>query len=410
MKSIAPTLLLAGLAGTTVSAQVVIDGVVDASYGTPIAVQTVQTQFGDVTDPLLPNGSELNAAFAQFDDDNLYLTFTGNLEPNFNKLIVFFDSVAGGSQSIDPLNNPVNFDSQIGNGNANAWEALDGDPGDPLAEPDPIPPTTGLTFDDGFLPDYAMIFRRGGDKFDFDYAQMNQTAIPADEFVDIYGGFNSGAPFLDLIGENHTFAVGHDDSNLAGVAGGTQAADQAAAAAVTTGTEVQIPLAALGDPTGDIKVSAFISSGSFDFLSNQFLSGLELEDFDNDPETPDDRGNVGGFYDFRDDTGLPGEQFFTISLGDASGIVGDYNESGTVEQGDLNLVLTNWGTDRTFEDPGGTEFSSLLVDQEELNLVLGNWGSTGPAPSFEGFAVPEPGALALLSGLAVAGLRRRRSA
>ncbi|MEM1028184.1 MAG: hypothetical protein AAGJ38_08880 [Planctomycetota bacterium] len=91
---------------------------------------------------------------------------------------------------------------------------------------------------------------------------------------------------------------------------------------------------------------------------------------------------------------------------DAAALAGDFDSSGSVEQGDLNLVLTNWGTNRTFED-GVTTFASDNVDQEELNVVLTNWGSSGPAPSFEGFAVPEPGALAVLSGLAVAGLRRR---
>ncbi|MEM1444423.1 MAG: PEP-CTERM sorting domain-containing protein [Planctomycetota bacterium] len=95
-----------------------------------------------------------------------------------------------------------------------------------------------------------------------------------------------------------------------------------------------------------------------------------------------------------------------LPLATGGGIVGDYDGSGLVEQGDLNLVLTNWGTDRAFSDPGGTDFSTLLVDQEELNTVLSNWGSSS-APSFEGFEVPEPGALALLGGLALAGLRRR---
>lgn len=88
------------------------------------------------------------------------------------------------------------------------------------------------------------------------------------------------------------------------------------------------------------------------------------------------------------------------------GLAGDYSENGTVEQSDLNLVLTNWGTDRSFEDPGGTAFSSLLVDQEELNLVLSNWGSSS-APSFEGSSVPEPATAAVLAMLGLAGLRRR---
>ncbi|MEM1446860.1 MAG: PEP-CTERM sorting domain-containing protein [Planctomycetota bacterium] len=102
-----------------------------------------------------------------------------------------------------------------------------------------------------------------------------------------------------------------------------------------------------------------------------------------------------------------GDHFEFFFLEDAiAGLLGDFNGNGSVEQNDLNLVLSNWGQTRTFEDPGGTVFSTAIVDQEELNLVLGEWGSTS-APSFEGFSVPEPGALAVLGGLALAGLRRR---
>ncbi|MEM8782194.1 MAG: PEP-CTERM sorting domain-containing protein [Planctomycetota bacterium] len=92
-----------------------------------------------------------------------------------------------------------------------------------------------------------------------------------------------------------------------------------------------------------------------------------------------------------------------VVIGD--GIIGDYDDSGQVEQGDLNLVLNNWGTAAPFT-PNGDPFETPNVDQEELNRVLNNWGST-TAPSFEGAAVPEPATLALLGGLALAGLRRR---
>ncbi|MEM1098242.1 MAG: PEP-CTERM sorting domain-containing protein [Planctomycetota bacterium] len=95
-----------------------------------------------------------------------------------------------------------------------------------------------------------------------------------------------------------------------------------------------------------------------------------------------------------------------IPGGVTSGLVGDYDEDGQVAQGDLNLVLNNWGQARTFEDPGGTVFSSANVDQEELNGVLNNWGAQA-APSFEGFTVPEPATAAALGLLALAGLRRR---
>ncbi|MEM8494409.1 MAG: hypothetical protein AAF663_03370, partial [Planctomycetota bacterium] len=89
-----------------------------------------------------------------------------------------------------------------------------------------------------------------------------------------------------------------------------------------------------------------------------------------------------------------------------AGLLGDYDESGQVEQGDLNLVLNNWGTNRTFDDPGGTAFSTSLVDQEELNLVLNNWGSSS-VPSFEGSALPEPAAAVAVLGLVGVCLRRR---
>ncbi|MEM7576240.1 MAG: PEP-CTERM sorting domain-containing protein [Planctomycetota bacterium] len=92
----------------------------------------------------------------------------------------------------------------------------------------------------------------------------------------------------------------------------------------------------------------------------------------------------------------------------AVGIVGDYDDSGSVEQGDLNLVLNNWGADAPFE-PNGDAFASLAVDQEELNRVLNNWGNSANPPSFNGSAVPEPATFALLSGLAIAGLRRRHA-
>ena len=41
-----------------------------------------------------------------------------------------------------------------------------------------------------------------------------------------------------------------------------------------TGIELGIPLAAIGNPSGPIKISAMVNGSNHDFLSNQFLGGL----------------------------------------------------------------------------------------------------------------------------------------
>ncbi len=92
------------------------------------------------------------------------------------------------------------------------------------------------------------------------------------------------------------------------------------------------------------------------------------------------------------------------------GVNGDYDDSGQVEQGDLDIVLQNWGTG-TFTGNesnlvGGGPFDGT-VDQNELDGVLQNWGSTS-APDFAGSAVPEPATLALMGGIGLLFARRAR--
>lgn len=251
------TLAAAGLATVipTAHAAPVLDGVRDALYGPALALQSVQTGFGD-------NQSELDGGYAFVEGGTLYLMLTGNLGSNFNNLNVFIDSVAGGENVLTTSalfggHNPEN----------NVWASKH----------------AGFTFDAGFSADYLLTLRNGndgGDRFAIDYAVVGGGLGNYLTQANAFGGALQGANALALA---NGIAVAFDNSNLAGVAGGIGAADAAAAAAVLTGIEIAIPLAALGNPLGPIRVSAMLNGANHDYLSNQFLGGL-----------PAGTGNLGG--------------------------------------------------------------------------------------------------------------------
>ncbi len=96
-------------------------------------------------------------------------------------------------------------------------------------------------------------------------------------------------------------------------------------------------------------------------------------------------------------------------FGGANLLAGDFTGNGAVEQGDLDLVLNNWGLDTTGAVPAGWNNTAGLlgvVDQSELDAVLNNWGSA-QSPSFAGVLVPEPVVLGFVSAGAFLLGRRR---
>ena len=270
-KGIAIIAALAVMAGP-VNAQVVLDGsIAGDGYGGPAAVQTVQTQFGD-------NFSELNAAYGFTSGGNLHLTLTGNLENNFNKLNIFIDSVAGGQNMIDAATNPTN----------DGWAAQ----------------YDGFMFDNNFAADYLIIARNGnfgGPRFDLDFNSVGNTSV-VETTNDIFGGSFAGSNAA--VGASG-IGVGFDNSNTAGILGGTGAANSAAAIAVQTGLELVIPLSAIGSPAiGDtILISAQVNGSNHDFLSNQFLGGLQQG-----------TGNLGGPVGNINLKEFAGDQHFGITV------------------------------------------------------------------------------------------------
>ena len=98
-------LLLAAAAVVAVpafaSAQTV-DGMLDVDYGLPLSVQDTRTGFGNNTDSsaTVATGSEIDGVFGNVSGGNLNLLVTGNLETNFNRLVLFFDTGAGGDNVV----------------------------------------------------------------------------------------------------------------------------------------------------------------------------------------------------------------------------------------------------------------------------------------------------------------------
>jgi hypothetical protein len=284
MRKLLSVLVVGLVALPAAAAAPILDGTKDGSYGAAAAVQTVQTGFGD-------NFSELDAGYGQVTGGKLYLMLTGNIEANQNRLEIFVDSKAGGQNVL--LNNastPTN----------DSW----------------APAFAGFTFDTGFTADYMFIVRRSGTSFNVDLATIGGGASAFEAATNIFGGSSTGANAnaLPLAG----VGVAYDNSNGAGVTGGSAAADQTAAALVSTGVELAIPLSAIGNPTSDIRISAMVnSSDPHTYLSNQFLGGLAAP-----------QGNLGGDGTgaFNGTVGLinlnnfGGKQYFTIPVPEPSSL------------------------------------------------------------------------------------------
>lgn len=297
MKSILRGLMPAlALGGAALAQTPTIDGTADPLYCEPIAIQDTSTGFGNATLGQVGfcNGSELDQAFAYVNGGTLYLVLAGNLESNFNKLELFFDTIAGGQNQ---LRNDNGTDGPNSNVNRMGGTALPANP-----------PGPGLKFDAGFEADYWLSVTGGnssGYKIFVDYARLRPNAGDPGETYYVGQGFaadlTSGGA---LTGGNNPFGIlcTINNSNTAGVVGGNGGLDSGAG--VITGVEYAIPLAAIGNPTGPIKICAFINGQQHDFVSNQFLGGTFGASNRGEPRTLDLTASP---LDFT-------EQYFTVQL------------------------------------------------------------------------------------------------
>jgi hypothetical protein len=276
--------LILGLAALPAAASITVDGTVDANYGAPLAVQLVNTGFGDAQPPGSPNGSELDAGYAKIWNGRLYIMLAGNHEPNFNKLEVFIDSVTGGE-------NVLSGTPQYDFFNGSTWISQN---------------MSGLGFDTGFEADYHLFSRWGSTtgSYEVDFVNRSGGAIAmvpgsSEGSPNAVGLVAIGAIPAGDVGPNASgtaltqalhFAI--NDNNAGGVSGdvanpvaGLPSPPGSPPALVPTGMEFSIALADLGSPTvgSVINIAAMINNGDHNYLSNQILGPL-----------PPTTGNLGG--------------------------------------------------------------------------------------------------------------------
>jgi len=241
--------MFAGACGIVRAQTPTVDGTLDAGYGSAMATQTINTSYGNNTSAggLSTGGSELDAAYGMVSGGNLYLFIAGNFQDNGNRLNLFIaDGRTGQSTFSYPSGSIANIN--------------------------------GSVFSPGFQCTFAMDLNLGssGSVNASEYLVANGTTSGgAQGAFTITSGIGSGTP--NNLGWAAPITIALNDLNTAGVSGSSAgtAANQTAAAAVTTGYELAIPLSVLGNPTGPLEVLVD-QNGTSDNgpLSNQFLPGL----------------------------------------------------------------------------------------------------------------------------------------
>lgn len=315
-----------------------IDGIRDASYGAPRALQDTPTGFGN-------NLSELNGAYGvAAPDGSLSLMLTGNLENGGNGLVIFIDSKPGGAVA-STLPGGEGVIGSVGGQRSDDWGTdIDGSTS--------VAPTPGggSILDAGFNPDYAWelnIFDQlPGDEFIEYYVNIIDLTLPNEpsDNRDIYLGQSFlGDPAItqSYVRDGGTFPAGDithafDNDNVDGVLGydfGTPPGPLGDPRSANTGFEALFSTEFLGggvarDTSLPIRILPFITNGGGDYLANQFLPGIS--------GAPNLGGAGGdGGTPLFDSTLFAGNNFITFWLTDA-----DFNNDGVYDCQDIN-ALTN---------------------------------------------------------------------
>lgn len=260
--------------------------------GSLIAVQQIHTCFGDAVPGTLEytvNGSELDELFVRTDEQFLHLAYTGNLERNGNKLIIWVDSDPAAGENVLDNNG----------GSLTGWE--------------------GRTLDAGFAPDHAYVMNNWQDTLyvdRFELATNTATYLGASAVGGGSGVLTGGTnPANDLFAFKNT--------NNAGVVGIGDPGAPGIPSTATTGLEARIALSELGitefGRCTTLKVWVIQAGGGGEYLSNQCLpsfapdTNYNIEGEYGDPPPP--KFNFGSLDPLvGGDPAFDGDQFATVKL------------------------------------------------------------------------------------------------
>ncbi len=240
-----------------------------------------------------------------------------------------------------------------------------------------------------------------------------------------FGGYDpdggANQPFLDAL-----FLTDYDDNGRLGVGDADLLSGAVATGASHTDFDVNQDgnvdandvlywaRVVYGTEGGDTNLDFSLDETDLDALAGVWQSpaqGWSGGDFDSDGVADEEDLAIlkSSWLVFNGATAAEFDLAWSQALGRAGFLVGDYNGSGQVEQGDLDLVLQNWGleTDVSGVPVGWIHDNANLgkIEQAELDDVLTNWGNSG-SPVGVQTSVPEPGLLIGVAGMMTA-LRRR---
>lgn len=377
----------------------------ESIYGPALSVQNTNSGYGNSVNENQTEaigGSEINQVFGRVFGNRLYVLIAGNLESNYNKLSLFIDSEPGGMNVIDGSNAPAAVDPFCCPGTPTGTGALQR--------------LDGLRFDTGFEADHFIAFSNGpetinatqsstysfsayygdltagsaGLKSDIGFQRFGRGVEPTlgqGEPIDLANNACSGpsdtacSPGAHLFAEQRNllntidFRMAIDNSNTEGVNFGMGSAT-GNPQSVTTGIEFSIPLSVLGDPTDDIRMTAFIGNSQYSHLSNQFGGVGVLQ------------GNLGSNISGINLANIVGDQFVTID----KRLPGDFNADGTVDAADFAVWRDGFGT------------TYVLADYD---LWVEHYGNVAANLSFTQ-SVPEPNSLLLVTLFCIASIKSNR--